>query len=119
MEPNERPAAAPDWGTANPHLASPRPPAWSPPPGSEPGPAPAGYGAQAPWASPIPYAPAPPPRRNGIAGYVAYRRGKKTQNATVRWTGIALMIYPYAVSNTWLMWAVGLALCCIAYAHWE
>ena len=58
-------------GNGEPPLGVPRPPAWSPPPGSEPGPAPAGYGAQAPWASPIPYAPAPPPRRNGIAGYVA------------------------------------------------
>ena len=83
MEPNERPAAAPAWGTANPHLTSVQPPAsvpppagsgppaWSGPPAGAPGAAPASGGAQAPWASPVPYAPPPPPRRNGIAGYVA------------------------------------------------
>jgi hypothetical protein len=69
VEPNERPAAAPAWGTANPHLMSARPPAWSPPAGED-GPAPAG-GPQAPWAAPASYAPPLPPRRNGIGGYLA------------------------------------------------
>jgi carboxyl-terminal processing protease len=71
VDPNERPAAAPEWGAANPHLASHQTPAWSPPLAGEPAPWPPGSGAQASWAAPATYGPARPPRRNGIAGYVA------------------------------------------------
>ena len=28
-----------------------------------------------------------------------------------RWWGVALMFYPYVVSATWLLYAVGVALC--------
>jgi len=30
--------------------------------------------------------------------------------------GIALMVYPYFVSRTWLMYAIGVALCVFLYA---
>jgi len=46
-----------------------------------------------------------------IVGYVGYRHGKKAKLATPRWIGIALMLYPYAVSDTWLLYAVGGVLC--------
>lgn len=47
----------------------------------------------------------------GIIGYAAYRHGKKASAATTKWIGIALMLYPYAISETWLLYAVGGGLC--------
>ena len=47
----------------------------------------------------------------GIIGYAAYRYGKKASLPTTKWIGIALMLYPYAISATWLLYAVGTALC--------
>lgn len=55
----------------------------------------------------------------GIIGYVAYRRGRKTSRAALTWAGVALMLYPYAVSQTWLLWFVGVALCGGLYAMWN
>ena len=34
-----------------------------------------------------------------------------TQQPRTRWWGVALMFYPYVVSATWLLYAVGVALC--------
>lgn len=47
----------------------------------------------------------------GIIGYVAYRHGKKRSIKGAKWIGIALMLFPYAISETWLMYAVGAGLC--------
>ena len=47
----------------------------------------------------------------GIFGFAAYRRGRKTARRTTTWLGVALMLYPYAVSSTWLLYALGAALC--------
>jgi hypothetical protein len=47
----------------------------------------------------------------GIIGFAAYRYGKKTQRKTTKWIGVALMLYPYAISETWLLYVVGAALC--------
>ena len=55
----------------------------------------------------------------GIFGYVAYRRGRKTSRPALTWAGVALMVYPYAVSQTWLLWAVGAGLCGWVYAKWN
>jgi hypothetical protein len=46
-----------------------------------------------------------------IIGYAGYRYGKKASLRTTKWIGIALMLYPYVVWETWLMYAVGAALC--------
>lgn len=46
-----------------------------------------------------------------IIGYAAYRYGKKASLGSPKWIGIALMLYPYAVSETWLLYAVGGGLC--------
>jgi hypothetical protein len=54
----------------------------------------------------------------GIIGYVAYRRGKTLSRSELKWTGFALMVYPYAISETWILWAVGIALCFWLYAKW-
>jgi hypothetical protein len=50
-----------------------------------------------------------------IVGYPAWRWGKKHENAHVKWLGIALMLYPYGVSETWMLWAVGCLLCLAVY----
>jgi hypothetical protein len=55
----------------------------------------------------------------GIYGYVVFRRGKQVASMQLRWTGVALMLYPYAVSQTWLLWLLGAALCGWAYLRWE
>ena len=51
----------------------------------------------------------------GIVGYVAYRYGKKMSLQATKWIGIALMLYPYAISATWLLYVVGTGLCIGAY----
>jgi len=47
----------------------------------------------------------------GIIGIVAYRYGKRAEKPRSKWLGVALMFYPYAVSQTWLLYVVGVALC--------
>ena len=51
----------------------------------------------------------------GIVGLVAFRYGRKQHKPRTLWLGVALMLYPYLVSNTWLMYAVGAALCAGLY----
>ena len=51
----------------------------------------------------------------GIVGYVAYRYGKKMSIQATKWIGVVLMLYPYVISTTWLLYAVGVALCIGAY----
>lgn len=55
----------------------------------------------------------------GLIGYAAFRRGRKTSTASLTWTGVALMLYPYAVPQTWLLWAVGTGLCAWLYTRWN
>lgn len=55
----------------------------------------------------------------GIIGYVVFRRGRKMSDAMLTWTGVALMLYPYAISQTWLLWLLGVALCGWVYAKWK
>jgi hypothetical protein len=51
----------------------------------------------------------------GIVGFIAYRYGKKMSLRGTKWIGVALMLYPYAVSTTWLLYLVGAGLCVGAY----
>ncbi len=51
----------------------------------------------------------------GIIGYVAWRYGRKKQRNYPKWLGVALMLYPYAVSSTWLLYVVGVLLCGACY----
>jgi hypothetical protein len=46
-----------------------------------------------------------------VVGLAAYRHGRRTASAAARWLGIALMLYPYAVADTWLLYLVGTLLC--------
>lgn len=53
----------------------------------------------------------------GLIGLAAYRRGRKTGRRKTLWLGVALMVYPYAISLTWLLYVVGAALCAGIYAE--
>lgn len=55
----------------------------------------------------------------GIIGWVAFRQGRKKSVSVLTWTGVALMLYPYAISETWLLWLVGAALSGFVYAKWN
>jgi hypothetical protein len=47
----------------------------------------------------------------GLIGYAAFRMGRKQQRPRAVWIGVGLMLYPYLVSQTWLLYVVGVALC--------
>ncbi|MFM9427424.1 MFS family permease [Variovorax sp. GrIS 2.14] len=47
----------------------------------------------------------------GLVGWVAFRYGRKQKKPRTLWLGVALMLYPYAISRTWMLYAVGVALC--------
>jgi len=51
----------------------------------------------------------------GMIGFVAYRYGKSMSIPATKWIGVALMLYPYAISATWLLYVVGAALTVAAY----
>jgi hypothetical protein len=46
----------------------------------------------------------------GLIGLAAWRHGRKTGRRRTLWLGVALMLYPYAVTQTWVLYAVGIAL---------
>jgi hypothetical protein len=47
----------------------------------------------------------------GLIGIGAYRYGKRSERQITKWIGVGLMLYPYAIAQTWLLYAVGLVLC--------
>ena len=55
----------------------------------------------------------------GVVGAVAWRHGRKHQRPTPKWLGLALMLYPYAVPQTWLLYGVGAALCVGLVYSWN
>ncbi len=55
----------------------------------------------------------------GAIGYAAFRRGRKTERPLLTWSGVAMMIYPYAIPQTWLLWSIGIAFCGWLYLKWD
>jgi surface polysaccharide O-acyltransferase-like enzyme len=51
----------------------------------------------------------------GIIGYAAFRYGRKTKSKNPVYIGLLLMLYPFVVSQTWVMYVVGVALCVALY----
>jgi hypothetical protein len=47
----------------------------------------------------------------GVLGVAAYYWGKREGRQRTRWLGVALMLYPYVVWQTWLLYLVGAGLC--------
>ncbi len=54
-----------------------------------------------------------------IIGYAGYRYGKKAELNNPRFIGIALMLYPYVVTDTVWMYVVGCGLCVALYLYRE
>lgn len=52
-----------------------------------------------------------------IVGFVGYRYGKKASLNTPKWIGVALMFYPYVITNTLLLYLVGCGLCVCLYLY--
>jgi hypothetical protein len=46
-----------------------------------------------------------------LIGWVAYRYGKKFSLTPCKRLGITLMFYPYAITDTRLLYGIGVALC--------
>jgi hypothetical protein len=55
----------------------------------------------------------------GIVGMVAFYHGRKAALPAPKWIGVALMFYPYAIGETWLLYVVGLALCGGLFYYWN
>jgi hypothetical protein len=55
----------------------------------------------------------------GVFGWAAFRRGRKTDDPSLIWGGVALMVYPYAISQTWLLWLIGLGLTGWLFSRWR
>jgi hypothetical protein len=53
----------------------------------------------------------------GVVGFAAYRYGSKTSLAKPKWIGVVMMLYPYAISQTWMLYAVGGGLCVLLYVY--
>lgn len=50
-------------------------------------------------------------------GMGAFYYGRRKSRKYVKWLGVALMLYPYVVPSTWLMYVVGLVLCVACYYY--
>ena len=55
----------------------------------------------------------------GVFGWAAFRRGRKTQDQAMTWGGVVLMLYPYAISQTWMLWAIGVAMTGWLFSRWR
>ncbi|HEX6634977.1 MAG TPA: hypothetical protein VF038_13485 [Usitatibacter sp.] len=55
----------------------------------------------------------------GVIGLGAFMYGKKQARFGAMGFGMALMVYPYFVERTWLVWAIGAALCAGLYVFRE
>jgi len=55
----------------------------------------------------------------GIIGYAAFRHGRKASRTDVTIAGLALMLFPYAVSEAWMLWFIGAGLSAWVIAKWQ
>lgn len=55
----------------------------------------------------------------GIVGLLAFRRGRKAKRPTLTWVGVGMMLYPYAVPQTWLLWLIGALASVWFYFNWN
>ncbi|MDE2146280.1 MAG: hypothetical protein KGJ24_06290 [Burkholderiales bacterium] len=53
----------------------------------------------------------------GLVGMVAFRLGRRREQPVTWGLGVALMAYPYVVSNTLVMYLIGAALCAGLYLY--
>ncbi|HEX4233773.1 MAG TPA: hypothetical protein VH041_05660 [Caldimonas sp.] len=55
----------------------------------------------------------------GLVGLVAYIHGRRVNRPRTRWLGLALMLYPYVVWNTAMLYLVGVGLCVGVWFDWR
>jgi hypothetical protein len=55
----------------------------------------------------------------GMLGWAAFRRGRKMHDPVMTWGGIVLLLYPYVVVQTWLLWAIGVGLSGWLFSRWR
>lgn len=53
----------------------------------------------------------------GVIGFYMFRAGKKRINIKTTYCGIALMVYPVFISDTWLTWIIGAILTGLGYHY--
>ncbi len=53
----------------------------------------------------------------GLIGLAAYRYGTRAALTKPKWIGVGLMLYPYAVSQTWQLYVIGSGLCVALYIY--
>jgi hypothetical protein len=51
----------------------------------------------------------------GVVGFAAFVYGKKSVQLKPIAIGIALMVYPYFISRTWLLYVIGCVLCAVLF----
>ena len=54
-----------------------------------------------------------------VMGLLAFRRGKQTKRAEFTVIGLVFMVFPYAVSQVWLLWSIGVALMVLLAVRWK
>ena len=52
-------------------------------------------------------------------GMIAFWQGRKLKRAPVKWLGLALMLYPYAVWSTEGVYILGSGLCAVLAVYWS
>jgi len=55
----------------------------------------------------------------GVLGWAAFRRGRKIDDSVMVWSGVVLMAFPYAVTQTWLLWLIGSGLTGWLLTRWR
>ncbi len=51
----------------------------------------------------------------GLVGLAAWRIGRRREQPRAVWIGLTLMLYPYLIGSTWLLYSVGFALCALLW----
>ena len=55
----------------------------------------------------------------GILGYLSFMRGRKMGRSELTWAGLALTLYPIAVTDVWLLWVIGAFLTILVFFKWN
>ena len=51
----------------------------------------------------------------GVCGMAAFRYGIKSERKQLKIIGALLMLYPYAIHQTWLLYLIGVLLCAACF----
>lgn len=54
----------------------------------------------------------------GLIGLIGWRHGRRQRNARPTWLGLSLMLYPYLVTHTGMLYLLGGVLVTLLYFSW-